>query len=71
MLSSNFKTRADLKKTAGHTDLGQEINQENIERIIPVSLFLFLCLHFEGINILEGFDEEPVGNCNAKMAIKT
>ena len=57
MLSSKFKTRADLKKTAGHTDLWQEIYQENVERIIPESLFLFHCLHFEGIDILEGLWE--------------
>ena len=57
MLSSKFKTRADLKKTAGHTELWQEINQENVERIIPESLFLFLILHFEGKDILEGLGE--------------
>ena len=49
-----FKTRADLKKTAAHNDLWQEINQENVERIIPESMFLCLSLHFESIDILEG-----------------
>ena len=57
MLSSKLKTRADLKKTAGHTDLWQEINQEHVERIIPERLFLFLSLHFESIDILEGLRE--------------
>ena len=54
---------ADLKKTAGHTDLWQEINQEHVERIIPERLFLFLSLHFESIDIFEGLGKnqlEPV-----------
>ena len=71
-LSPKFKTRADLKKTAGHTDLWQEINQENVERIIPKSMSLFLSLHFEGIDcIFKGFEGESVGKCGAKRAIKT
>ena len=51
---------ADLKKTAGHTDLWQEINQEHVERIIPERIFLFLSLHFESIDILEGLRENQL-----------
>ena len=58
--SSKFKTRADLKKTAGHTDLWQEINQKNVKWIIPESMFLFLSLHFESMDILEGLRENQL-----------
>ena len=71
MLSSKFKTRVDLKKTAGHTDLWQEINQEIVGRSILESLFLFHSLHFEGMDILEGLRKKPIGNCDAKRTIKT
>ena len=57
MLSSKFENRADLKKTADHTDVWPEINQANVEMIIPESLFLLLSLHFEGMYILEGLME--------------
>ena len=60
MLSSKFKTRVDLKKIAGHTDLWQEINQEIVGRSIPESLFLFHSLHFEGMDILEGLRKNPL-----------
>ena len=46
-------TSADLKKTADHTDVWQEIKQKNVERIIPESMYAFLSLHFEGMGILE------------------
>ena len=59
-LSSKFKASADLKKTADRSDLWQEINQENVERVNPESLFLFLSLHFEGIDILEGLRENQL-----------
>ena len=48
---------ADLMKTPGHADLKQGIDQEHIEKSIPVILFLFLSLLIEGIHILEGMME--------------
>ena len=61
MLSQNFKLMADLMKTPGHADLLQGKTQEHIEKIIPKRVFLFLSLLFEGMDILAGFDGEPVG----------
>ena len=49
MLSQNFKLRADLMKTPGHTDLLQSKDQEHVEKIISEKLFLFLSLLFEVI----------------------
>ena len=69
MVHNAIKIRADLKKTPGHTDLWQGIDQEHVERIIPESLFLFLSLLFGGIDILEGSMENPLEDSDAKRAI--
>ena len=57
MLSRNFKLMADLMKTPGHADLLQGKNQEHVETIIPGSVFLFLSLFFEDMDILTGLME--------------
>ena len=69
MVHTAIKIRADLKKTPGHTDLWQGIDQEHVERIIPESLFLFLSLLFGGMDILEGSMENPLEDSDAKRAI--
>lgn len=69
MVHTAIKIRADLKKTPGHTDLWQGIDQEHVERIIPESLFLFLSLLFGGMDILEGTRENPLEDSDAKRAI--
>ena len=53
MLSQNFKLMAD----PGHADPLQGKNQEHVEKIIPESVFLFLSILFEGMNILAGLME--------------
>ena len=57
---------ADIKKTAEHTDVWQENEQVNDERIIPESLFSFFSLHFRAWIFWR-----PVRNCGAKRAFKT
>ena len=69
MVHTAIKIRADLKKTPGHTDLWQGIDQEHVERIIPESLFLILSLLFGGIDILEGSMENQLEDSDAKRAI--
>ena len=61
MLSQNFKLMADLMMTLGHADALQGKNQKHVEKIIPERVFLFLNLLFEGMDILSGFNGEPVG----------
>ena len=48
---------ADLMKTPGHADPLQGKNQEHFEKIIPERVYLFLCLLFEGMDILAGLME--------------
>ena len=57
MLSQNSKLMADLMKKPGHTDPLQGKNQDHVEKIVPERVFLFLCLLFEGMDILAGLIE--------------
>ena len=69
MVQTAIKIRTDLKKTLGHTDLWQGIDQKHVERIIPESLFQFLSFLFVGMDILEGERENPLDDSDAKRAI--
>lgn len=53
MVHMAIKIRADLKDTAGHSDLWSGLDQEHVEEIIPDSLFLLLSLIFGGMDIFE------------------
>ena len=50
MLSQNLKLMADLMKTPGHAVRLQGKDQEQLEKIIPERLFLFVNLLFEGMD---------------------
>ena len=48
-----IKIRADLRDTPGHSGNWKEFDQEQVEKVIPNSLFIFLTLFFGGTFALD------------------